>query len=299
MIRIPVSKKQKEEIESIYWNWISKYHLSNLLTIVENDAVFKSLIMNEKSDIDIALKKYLLSDYNELTLIKVKLDKKKEEIKTETKDYLLARYENYRNSQAAKVVKALDVTVCPYCNQNHINISYDKKGKIRLWGDMDHFYDKATYPELAICLYNLIPVCKICNQIKSSKSREIVSPYDCEKTSKIKFRTEFDEKFDLDYLQGKSQNFNIVLDDSELTLADKEEVELFDLKNRYKQLKHNVQEIIIKSKAYDMAYEKELKKKFELSDDELRSYIFGYTENHLNRILSKFNLDMMNEFRGL
>lgn len=90
-----------------------------------------------------------------------------------------------------------------------------------------------------------------------------------------------------------------MIEDSELTLADKEEVELFDLKNRYKQLKHNAQEIIIKSKAYDMVYEKELKKKFELSNDELRSYIFGYTENHLNRILSKFNLDMMNEFRDM
>lgn len=81
-------------------------------------------------------------------------------------------------------------------------------------------------------------------------------------------------------------------------MEDKEEIKLFDLENRYKQLKHNVQEIIIKSKAYDSIYIKQLQMEFSLSDDELDSYIFGYDENHLNRVLSKFNLDIMNEFRN-
>ena len=43
--------------------------------------------------------------------------------------------------------------VCPYCNQNHLNVVYEKTGKIRFWGDLDHFYDKSTYPELSVCLY--------------------------------------------------------------------------------------------------------------------------------------------------
>ncbi|MDE6602434.1 MAG: hypothetical protein K2K90_09795 [Lachnospiraceae bacterium] len=79
---------------------------------------------------------------------------------------------------------------------------------------------------------------------------------------------------------------------------DKEEIELFDLKNRYKQLKRNVQEIIVKSRAYDQIYEKSLKDGFGLSADELRAYVFGYAENHLDRVLSKFNMDIMNEFRN-
>ena len=299
MIKIPISEKQSQEIEKIYWNWISRYHLSDLLDVIEKDTFFKKLIMENEKDLISALKKYLFAKHSEINRIKLRIEKmrlEKQCIKESTKKYLKDRYENYRDSQAAKIVKVLDVTVCPYCNQNHINISYEKDGKIRLWGDLDHFYDKSTYPELSICLYNLIPVCKVCNQLKASKKRAIVSPYSEEKKTNIKFKTEFDANVDLDYLQGKSQNFNIVIDDTQLTEEDKEEIELFDLANRYKQLKQNVQEIIIKSRAYDGMYKKLLKESFELTDDELKAYIFGYTENHLNRVLSKFNLDIMNEF---
>ena len=70
------------------------------------------------------------------------------------------------------------------------------------------------------------------------------------------------------------------------------------MEHRYQQLKQNVQEIIIKSKAYDAIYQKELESEFGFSREELDAYIFGYTDNHLNRVLSKFNLDMVKEFMG-
>ena len=41
-----------------------------------------------------------------------------------------------------------------------------------------------------------------------------------------------------------------------------------------------------------------LKAEFNFSDEELESYIFGYSENHLNRVLSKFNADILNEFKN-
>ena len=300
MIKIPVSEKQKDDIEKIYWTWISKYHLDSLKTVIENDDVLKRLIVKDNETLETSLKKYLLNNYDNLAQVKVAIDKmrvRNECLKENTKLFLKERYKNYRDSQAAKIVNVLGITVCPYCNQNHINIVY-KDGKMRYWGDLDHFYDKDDYPEMSICLYNLVPVCKVCNQLKSSQRRMIVNPYNLEKRSNIRFKTEFDDKFDLGYLQGKSQNFNIVIDEKILSMEDKEEIKLFDLENRYKQLKHNVQEIIIKSKAYDSIYIKQLQMEFSLSDDELDSYIFGYDENHLNRVLSKFNLDIMNEFRN-
>lgn len=300
MIKIPISKRQKEEIERIYWNWIGKYHLQNFIAIINNDDILKDLIFNGKKDLDTALKSFLLSNCDELDNLKSKLDGLKlrnKHINKITEGYLKDRYVNYRDSQAAKIVNVLEITVCPYCNQNHLNVVY-RDGRVRYWGDLDHFYNKDEYPELAICLYNLIPVCKVCNQLKSSQKRKIVNPYNLGKKSNIKFKTEFDDEFDLDYLQGKSQNFNIVIDEEQLTKEDKEEIELFDLRNRYQQLKHNAQEIIIKTKAYDGIYQKQLQKKFSLSNDELNSYIFGYNENHLNRVLSKFNLDIMNEFKN-
>ena len=300
MLKIPISKKQKEEIERIYWNWINTYHLKNFMVIINNDDILKNLISKGKKDLVAATKSFLLSNCDELDNLKLNIDKlrvRNKHVNQTTEEYLRGRYINYRDSQAAKIVNVLGITVCPYCNQNHLNVVY-REGRVRYWGDLDHFYSKDEYPELAICLYNLIPVCKVCNQLKSSQKRIIANPYNLEKKSNIKFQTEFDDKFDLGYLQGKSQNFNIVIDEEQLSKEDKEEIELFDLKNRYKQLKQNAQEIIIKSKAYDGIYQKQLQEEFSLSNDELNSYIFGYTENHLDRVLSKFNLDIMNEFKN-
>ena len=297
MIKIPISEKQKEEIEMIYWKWMSRYHLKNFLKVIESDTALKELIIKDDEDAEVSLRRYLLSNYEELGRIKAAIDMRGRNLQQSSVDYLKARYVNYRDSQAAKIVNVLGITACPYCNQNYINAGYDKKGKIRFWGDLDHFYDKRSYTEMALCLYNLVPACKVCNLLKSSQQKMVVNPYNQKKESGIKFRTEFDESFDLDYLQGKSQNFNIIIDESALSCEDKEEVELFDLKNRYIQLKRNVQEIIVKSKAYDQIYEKILKEGFDLSAEELRAYVFGYAENHLDRALSKFNMDIMNEFR--
>lgn len=301
MIKIPISQKQKQKIEKLYWDWISSYHLQKFATVVNNDQVLHEFIFNGEKYSAMALKKFLLSSCGELENLKARLDimrTKNKHINQVTKEYLKSRYTNYRNTQAGKIINVLGITVCPYCNQNLLNVVY-REGRIRYWGDLDHFYSKNDYPELSICLYNLIPVCKVCNQLKSSKKRIIANPFDLKKKSKIKFRTEFDEKFDLRYLQGKSKNFNIVIDKECLTKEDEEEIELFDLENRYKELKQNAQEIIIKSKAYEEIYIKYLQEKFSLSESELDAYIFGYNENHLDRSLSKFNLDIMNEFRNL
>lgn len=296
MIRIAMSENQREKIETIYWNWMSRYHLEDFIKVIEADTQLRELIFKRDEAKDISLKKYLLSDCDKLTQIKSAIDKRGIKLQDKTADYLRARYKNYRNSQAAKAAAVLGIIACPYCNQNHVNAGYDRQGKFRFWGDLDHFYNKNTYPEMAICLYNLIPVCKVCNLIKSSRKTVFVNPYHCEKESNIKFRTEFDKTFDLDYLRGKSLNFDIIIDEDGLSDEDKKEIEFFDLKNRYSQLKRNAQEIIIKSKAYDKIYEKVLNDGFGLSDSELKAYVFGFTENHLDRILSKFNQDIMDEF---
>ena len=169
---------------------------------------------------------------------------------------------------------------------------------MKFYGDLDHFYDKSTYPELMICLYNMVPVCKVCNQLKSCRKEKIANPYNCDVERHIRFKTNFDEKMDLDYLQGKSQNFCITIERQGLSQEELEEIKLFELENRYQFLKRNVQEIIVKSKAYDQLYQEQLKKMFGLENEEIKECIFGYTEDHLNCVLSKFNKDIMNEFRG-
>lgn len=56
------------------------------------------------------------------------------------------------------------ILVCPYCWKIGFikrDNSYDEESYSF---ELDHFFQKAIYPEFALNAYNLIPVCKICNQ---------------------------------------------------------------------------------------------------------------------------------------
>lgn len=74
MIKIPVSEKQKDDIEKIYWTWISKYHLDSLKNVIENDDVLKRLIVKNNETLETSLKKYLLNNYDNLAQLKVAID---------------------------------------------------------------------------------------------------------------------------------------------------------------------------------------------------------------------------------
>lgn len=70
---------------------------------------------------------------------------------------------------------------CPYCGKIPL-IGYENdKGKRKRTFDLDHFYLKNTYRHLMYNFYNLVPVCKICNQLKSTKKfikkNEYYHPY--------------------------------------------------------------------------------------------------------------------------
>lgn len=52
---------------------------------------------------------------------------------------------------------------CPYCQQSYaFTIVRTSDGK-SFRPTLDHFYDKKSYPYLALSLYNLVPSCHICN----------------------------------------------------------------------------------------------------------------------------------------
>ena len=58
MIKIYISERQKEKIEKIYWDWMSKYHLKDLIAIIKMDSVMENLILNMDKDFNIALKNF-------------------------------------------------------------------------------------------------------------------------------------------------------------------------------------------------------------------------------------------------
>lgn len=159
--------------------------------------------------------------------------------------------------------------------------------------------NKSKYPELMICLYNLIPSCGVCNRLKKEKNEKIINPYDILYKSNITFKTTFDDECKLDYLFGKSDHFKIEIDKNKLSDEDLNEIDLLHLNERYKQSEDYAQEIILKSMAYDPIYTEKISKMFnESSEEKLNQYLYGYRDNHLKRSFSKFNQDIMNEFKG-
>lgn len=298
MIRIPINEKQKNKIEKIYCQWFEKNQKA-LKEVIEKDNNFKYIIFRNDEYNEKKLLDFLLSDVKALKHIKLTRDREtNKQITSATKKYLKRKYKNFRSLQAIKIVKELNISVCPYCNQNYITV-YSKKGKYKFNGDLDHYYSQDKYPELSICLYNLIPSCKVCNHLKLAKESKIINPYDITNKSNIRFRTTFSKKVDLNYIFGRSNNFKIIIEKDNLKEEEINEIDLFNLEERYKKLKMNVKEIILKSQAYDPTYNKKISSMLgNISDKEINQFIYGYTDNHLERNLSKFNQDMMNEFKN-
>jgi len=137
-------------------------------------------------------------------------------------------------------VKALGLKSCPYCNRNYIFVVDSENGKLR--PEIDHFYPKSIYPFLAMSFYNLIPSCQICNHTKSNKIKEnLENPYDVKTNSycftytpqSIEFSIVEKEKYNLD-------SFEIDIN------GNPDNLEIFHLKELYKQHKDIVLELLIK-----------------------------------------------------
>lgn len=298
MIGIVIDKGQKDEIERIYRCWFNKY-LKPFKETINKDEKLKKIIFGENEYNEEDLFNFLLMDTESLKVVKEKCDTNNTiQLKKETVVYLEKIYKNFRSSQAARIVEKLKILSYPYCNQNGL-ITYKKNGKRKFAGELDHFYNKSKYPELMICLYNLIPSCGVCNRLKKEKNEKIINPYDILYKSNITFKTTFDDECKLDYLFGKSDHFKIEIDKNKLSDEDLNEIDLLHLNERYKQSEDYAQEIILKSMAYDPIYTEKISKMFnESSEEKLNQYLYGYRDNHLKRSFSKFNQDIMNEFKG-
>ena len=71
----------------------------------------------------------------------------------------------YDDYNAYKFLELIDIAVCPYCDDEHLDI-VTIEDKEKRTSEIDHFYPKTKYPALAMCFYNLVPSGQICNSIK-------------------------------------------------------------------------------------------------------------------------------------
>lgn len=98
---------------------------------------------------------------------------------------------------------SLNLKVCPYCNREYINtvdrIKLDEDNELKgVRPDFDHFFPESKYPFLSCSIFNLIPACKFCNQLKGDdfSDGKLIYP----------FEEEFGEqgRFEIDFEIGKN-----------------------------------------------------------------------------------------------
>lgn len=214
-------------------------------------------------------------------------------------------YEDFMKSSRKKetfgmqLSRSLNIRTCPYCNRSY-TFSIDEKmdeasdKRVRVRPEFDHFYPKAEYPYLALCFYNLIPSCPVCNHLK--KEREIdLNPYliDTE-NSPISFDLKNEgsvktaEEIELEVKSSDGRGSN--------------NIKVLGLQQLYDEHKDYVKEIMDKALAYNNSYYDSLTESFRgmgLSTQDIDNRIWGtYIENSDlgKRPLSKLTHDILKKY---
>ena len=229
------------------------------------------------------------ADYDEIVEIAKVYDSRSSKIPKKYKKFIIETLYK-RRFPRRKFVEELQITVCPYCNRNFVN-STDK----RTMCDLDHFYDKETYPILAVSFHNLVPVCHACNHIKASKAISY-SPHN------RNFKTDDLLSFDffvtgVDYLSD-SKKIGIEIDCSREFEKNANELKLREV---YQVHSNIVQECIKKAIIFNPEYMAELFNTYNglfESEEELYRIVFGnYIEeaSYGKRPLSKLTKDILSK----
>ncbi len=193
-------------------------------------------------------------------------------------------------------INRIKVDTCPYCNRNYI---YTTSRNKKIKPEIDHFYPKYKYPQLALSYYNLVPSCKSCNgfgakEDKDPFTEDLINPYLLQMDDFV-FTHKIKNIAIINPLVGKSDveiHFKSALQGH---------LNVFNLKDLYELHHDHVLELIIKKRLkYSKKYRDYLSsyKGLQFSKSEIDRMILGnYTlekEQH-KRPLSKLYQDIGRE----
>jgi len=220
-------------------------------------------------------------------------------------------YNNYNKWKAYELANKISTNVCPYCNRNYtIVLGSDASKGTRF--EFDHFFDKATYPYLALSFYNLIPSCHICNStLKGTDKFNIednIHPYLEGFSDNIVFSL---APRNINFINGKSSSYRIKFKKHRLNQFSNKKIgaafnniKTFKLAQLYNMHKDYVNEIIQKSVIYNDDYIKDLFLKYGgtlfSSEDEVRRMVLGnyiQESDFSKRPLSKLTRDIARELK--
>jgi len=225
----------------------------------------------------------------EQSKIKYKEIKKKKTFIYAVKDELeeILKYENKFQSPISKFFeKSLETRTCYFCNIHFVNEYKIDDENYQNEFTLDHYYDKASYPYLALSLYNLIPSCYTCNsKLKKTKELNVLAPnsQNFDFHQKVKFKL---------FLEPSYKNLHIKSkDDIDIPLKEQfsdiytKYIEIFKLNERYKAHKDLVYEMIQKAELYPESRLKELQNLTGIPFQQIKKDIFNLIDE--NEDLSK------------
>lgn len=215
---------------------------------------------------------------------------------------LLFSYEMMTDVIKNNIKKAYGVEVCPYCNRQFI--SWWEEGSIyRSTSDLDHILPKSIFPLFALNLYNLIPVCLVCNRyIKLGRYMPIWNPFNEGFDNKTKFIV--GQYQNAEAYIGLNTDFELKLQpnkDLDSTQSDivSKTIWFFKFNELYKNHKEYVRNLMRKKYIYTPEVVKELNQLLgerHVSQEEIELLLFGVTKDDINcnnEILGKLTYDIL------
>ncbi|MCR5382482.1 MAG: hypothetical protein K6G44_15970 [Lentisphaeria bacterium] len=97
---------------------------------------------------------------------------------------------------AVEFIESLNVDYCVYCNEASLYYEDGNGKRSYSHSSLDHFYNKSSYPFLALTLTNLIPSCTQCNSsIKSTRElpENALNPYEGSFHESVQFHLTSDQ----------------------------------------------------------------------------------------------------------
>lgn len=232
--------------------------------------------------------------------IKYKDKSGNEQVKYENEEPWEIIYKKYDklivNKVNIKLVQKYNIKCCPYCNENYIH-NREKNSMAQL----DHFYPRSKYPIFAICLYNLVPSCSVCNHIKTTKDVK-VSPHN-HKYDFSELKLSY-EPLCMNYLNNDDYieiKFTFKNEQGQFSQDMKINLSEMKIEESYKAHRDYVREILKKALIYNDSVKNSLLRNYpELfhDEEELTQIIFGnYISEDalLKRPLSKLTMDLLSE----
>lgn len=288
------------DLENKYSNLFESKDFDNLkneypFNTIFFDINFEDIIFSKAENLVYLINKIELRIIEQSILIKkIKNPKakiKKEILIYEAKDRIKEIFKYEGNNQSKKITpfftENFNFRTCFYCNKDFIT-NFDTDKKVSTF-QLDHFYDKATYPYLALSFYNLIPSCYVCNaKVKGSKNtfeNNCIAPnsQNFDFHQKVKFKLLLDDSCKNLHIKSKD-DIDINLKKNYSDMYDKY-IEIFKLNERYKAHKNIVFEMIQKAELYPESRLKELENLTGIPFQQIKKDIFNLIDE--NEDLSK------------